>query len=365
MPESPTASLTHNPARRIRLLLVDDSRTDLEILTHLLAAAPDVEVVGSAANGREALALLPQLDPDLVITDYRMPVMDGLEFIHRAMQQHPCVILVLSVAVQPCHQDNIFRLLAAGAVEVMAKPMGPDGHLGRREGVELLERVRAIARSATMQRRLAATLAPAPAAAGTPRLPIRVEPPRVRPRLVAIGASTGGPQTLGRILGLLPADFPLPIVCVQHISLGFLDGMLAWLRGQCALPVELAGPGTAPRPGQVYFAPEGRHLILATGKRFASAPGAPGDLHCPGVDRLLTSVAACCGAAAVGVLLSGMGRDGAAGLKAMRVAGATTIVQDESSSVVFGMPAAAIALDAAQYVLSTDAIASALRRLAG
>jgi two-component system, chemotaxis family, protein-glutamate methylesterase/glutaminase len=352
-------------ARRIRLLLVDDSPTDLEILSHLLTAAPDMEVVGTAQNGREALAQLPQLDPDLVITDYRMPVMDGLEFIHRAMQQHPCVILVLSVAVQPCHQDNIFRLLAAGALEVMAKPMGADGHFGGREGIELLERVRAIARSPTMQRRLAAPMTPAPTAPNSTRYPNRIEPPRVRPRLVAIGASTGGPQVLGRILGLLSEDFQLPIVCVQHISRGFLDGMLEWLRGQCPLPIEQAGPGTTPRPGRVYFAPEGRHLILAADKRFANTPGAPGDLHCPGVDRLLTSVAQCCGPAAAGVLLSGMGRDGAAGLKAMREAGAPTIVQDESSSVVFGMPAAAIAIDAAQYVLPTDAIAAALVQLAG
>lgn len=208
-------------------------------------------------------------------------------------------------------------------------------------------------------------VAPEPAAAGSPRLPGRIEPPPVRPRLVAIGASTGGPQTLGRILGLLPKDFPLPIVCVQHISRGFLEGMLEWLRGQCPLPVEQAGPGTTPQPGRVYFAPEGRHLILAAGKRFASTPCTPGDLHCPGVDRLLTSVAQCCGPAAVGVLLSGMGRDGADGLKAMREAGAPTIVQDESSSVVFGMPAAAIALDAARYVLPTEAIAAALVRLAG
>ncbi len=361
-------ALTH-PTRPIRLLLVDDSPTDLYLLNHLLGAAPDIEVVGTAQNGREALALLPRLAPDLVITDYRMPVMDGLEFIQRAMREHPCVVLVLSVAVQSFHQDNIFRLLAAGALDVVAKPMGPDGYAGAREGVELLERVRAIAASPTMRRRLAA-----PAPVPTDRPPCvstaglatpTIATPRITPRLVAIGASTGGPQTLGRILSLLPRDFPLPVVCVQHMSRGFLDSMLDWLRGQCRLPVEPAGPGTTPRAGVVYFAPEGRHLILDAGRRFASAPGGPADLHCPEVDRLLAAVAERHGAAAVGVLLSGMGRDGAAGLKAMHEAGAPTIVQDAATSVVFGMPKAAIALGAAQYVLPTDAIAGALVQLAG
>ncbi|WP_295453414.1 chemotaxis protein CheB [uncultured Thiodictyon sp.] len=348
--------------RRIRLLLVEDSATELYMLKRLLSAAPDMEVVGTAADGRAALTLLPQLRPDLVITDYHMPVMDGMEFILKAMQQHPCVILVLSVAVQSFHKDNIFRLLSAGALDVLAKPLGHDGGIGGREAQELLDKIRAIAQAPSMSRRLAVA-APAvrPTPADTPVIP---SPLRKRIELIALGASTGGPQVLNRILELLPKTFPVPLVCVQHISQGFLDGMLSWLQTQSALKLELARPGEVPRPGTVYFAPEGRHLLLDANRRFSVASCTAADVHCPQVDRLLTSVARHYGAAALGVLLSGMGRDGAVGLKAMRDAGAPTIAQDAATSVIFGMPAVAIELGAAQYVLPTDEIAAMLSRFA-
>ncbi|WP_295384681.1 chemotaxis-specific protein-glutamate methyltransferase CheB [uncultured Thiodictyon sp.] len=348
-----------NGQRRIRLLLVEDSVTELYMLKNLLAGAPDMEVVGTAPNGHEALILLPQLRPDLIITDYHMPVMDGMEFIIRAMAQHPCIILVLSVAVQSFDKDNIFRLLAAGALDVIAKPMGQNGGIGIPEAQALLEKIRAIAEAPTMSRRLAAP-AP-PTTASVPAIP---SPRSKKIALVALGASTGGPQALNRILDLLPKSFPIPLVCVQHISAGFLDGMLGWLQTRCALRLTLARQGERPEPGQVYFAPEGRHLVLDASRRFGFVDCTTDHLHCPQVDRLLESVAQHCGPTALGVLLSGMGRDGAAGLKAMREAGAATIAQDAATSVVFGMPAAAIELDAAQYVLPTDEIAATLIRLA-
>jgi two-component system chemotaxis response regulator CheB len=261
--------------------------------------------------------------------------------------------------VQSFNKDNIFRLLAAGALDVIAKPMGQDGGIGFREAQALLEKIRAIAEAPIMSRRLAAPPPPTPAS-----VPAIQSPLRRKIALVALGASTGGPQALNRILDLLPKSFPIPLVCVQHISAGFLDGMLSWLQTRCALKLTLARLGEVPQPGQVYFAPEGHHLVLDARRRFSFLDCTADHLHCPQVDRLLESVAKHCGATGLGVLLSGMGRDGAIGLKAMREAGAPTIAQDAATSVVFGMPAAAIELGAAQYVLPTDEIAATLIRLA-
>ena len=352
------------PHRPIRVMLVDDSATEIYLLKKVFALAGDMEVVATAMNGREALALLPQVQPDVVCTDYHMPVMDGLEFIIHAMREYPCTILVMSVAVQSFQKENIFRLLSAGAVDVLAKPVGQVGGIGTAEGLQLVEKIRAIAQAPSLRQRLAQ---PHPE---TTRLNAPVTTPRVEPvclstriNLVALGASTGGPQVLQGILSQLPANFPVPLVCVQHISAGFMDGMISWLGASCSLRVEAARMGIMPEPGHIYFAPDGHHLLLDVWRRFRFVTCRSQDLHCPGIDTLLESVAQVYGPASLGVLLTGMGRDGAQGLKAMRDTGAPTIVQDEGTSVIFGMPAAAIALGAAKYILPGDAIAAMMIRL--
>ena len=357
------------PVRRpLRVMLVDDSATELYLLKKVFALAADMEVVASAENGRDALDLLPQVQPDLVCTDYHMPVMDGLEFILRAMRVHPCTILVMSAAVQSFHKENIFQMLSAGAVDVLAKPLGHAGGISAAEAQRFLEKVRAIAQLPSLQRRLTQPVPKAQPVAsvlpgsglGSGSGPV---PSLDRVELVALGASTGGPQVLQVLLSQLPAHFGLPLVCVQHISEGFLEGMVSWLGSSAKLRVEMARAGLSPVPGHVYFAPDGHHLTLDQRRCFALAPCTGQDLHCPGVDPFFLSVARVYGPAALGVLLTGMGRDGARGLKAMREAGATTICQDESTSVIFGMPAAAIALGGARYVLPTDGIAAMMLRL--
>lgn len=346
--------------RRIRVMLVEDSATELYLLQKVFALAPDMEVVACARNGREALDLLPQVRPDVVCTDYQMPVMNGLEFIIKAMKQYPCAIVVLSVAVQSFQKDNIFKLLSAGAVDVLAKPLGHAGGLSEQEGRQLLDKIHAIAQSPALRLRLA-TATPG----ATPSARVMLPSGRARVGMVAIGASTGGPQILQRIFSQLPRQFAAPLVCVQHISEGFLDGMIGWLQSSCALKMGVAQQGMTPQAGHVYFAPHGHHLALNTHQRFKYVARTALDLHCPRVDDLMQSVATAYGESALGVLLSGMGRDGALGLKAMRDAGAPTIAQDEATSVIFGMPAAAIALGAAKYVLSTDDIAAMMVRLGG
>jgi two-component system chemotaxis response regulator CheB len=350
--------------RRVRVMLVEDSATELYLLRKLFELAPDLEIVGEARNGLEALELLPAARPDIVCTDYHMPKMDGLEFILRAKAITDCPIMVLSVAVQAHHKDNIFKLLAAGAVAVVAKPAGTTSGITPDEGRHLFETIREIARARPLQppaaRETRGQSATHPIArvsqAGTS------VPDLKGVALVAIGASTGGPQILSTIFSKLPASCRVPIVCVQHISCGFLEGMVSWLQPQCKLVIEIAENGKTPQPGHIYFAPDGRNLTIDAHRRFSLDAGPSPSLHCPGIDPLFISVAQHYGPSALGILLSGMGRDGAAGLKTLRDKGAATIAQDKATSVIFGMPGAAIALGAAQCVLSTDQIARMFAR---
>lgn len=346
------------PRRRVRVMLVEDSPTELYLLQKVFALAPDMEVVASARNGREALDMLPQVRPDVVCTDYQMPVMNGLEFIIKAMKEYPCAIVVLSVAVQSFQKDNIFKLLSAGAIDVLAKPLGQAGVIGEQEGYRLLDKIRGIAQSPTLRRRLAM-----PESGAKPASPAVFSSDGDHVALVALGASTGGPQILQSILKQLPRQYTIPLVCVQHISEGFLDGMLGWLQSSCKLKLEVAQMGATPQAGHCYFAPHGHHLVLDARQRFQFSARRGQDLHCPCVDVLMQSVAKVYGLSALGVLLSGMGNDGAIGLRAMRDAGATTIAQDEETSVIFGMPAAAIQLGAATHVLPTEDIAAMMIQL--
>ena len=349
---------------RVRMMLVEDSATELYLLRKMFEHAPDIEIVGEARNGLEALTMLRKVDPDIVCTDYHMPVMDGLEFILKAKAISSCPIMVLSVAVQSHQKDNIFKLLAAGAVAVLAKPAGSTTGITQDEGEQLFETIREIAR-AKAQRARSTTDTPGTATNKIGRaLRARTTVPELRGvTLAVIGASTGGPQILAKIFSQLPASCRVPIVCVQHISSGFVEGMVSWLRHDCKLPVEIAENRAIPRPGHIYFAPDGKNLMIDERRRFLLEAGTAASLHCPGIDPLFLSVAKSHGSRALGILLSGMGRDGAVGLKALCDAGAPTIAQNEETSVIFGMPGAAIALEAARYVLSPDEIAQTISKL--
>lgn len=338
----------------IRVLLVDDSRIALHILQRLLAQASGIMVVGTASNGREALDLIPALDPDVICTDLHMPVMDGLEFTRAVMDRHPRPILVVSVSVDP-DSANLFRLLEAGAVDVLQKPRDIQDADNAEMARELASKVRIVAGVHVFRRALGARVQSPPALAPMPR---------GKALVVAIGASTGGPQALRKILGQLPADYPLPLLCVQHIGGGFLNGMVAWLAEVCPLPVRVASAGEAPPPGVVSFAPEDAHLDLDQSGQVVFARTAPCDGHRPSATVTLSAVARQYGAGAVGVLLTGMGRDGAAGMAAIAAADGMTLAQDEASSVVWGMPGSAIALGAARRVLPLEQIAPALIALA-
>ncbi|WP_036481861.1 chemotaxis-specific protein-glutamate methyltransferase CheB [Myxosarcina sp. GI1] len=343
----------------IKVLLVEDSPVALSILQKILKSSSDIEVVGTATNGEKALELIPQLQPRVICTDLYMKKMDGLEFTKQVMSKHPRPILVISNAVAEQDSDNVFQLLQAGAIDVFPKPT--TGLISDYEkiGTKLVNKLKLIAGVKVFTKRSMLISAPTlPSILVRETTSAKTEyQSTTRIKAIAIGASTGGPQALQKILALLPKNLFVPVFCTQHISPGFLKGLVDWLAVKCQLPLKIAVAGQYPNPGTVYFAPEGNHLELNSGGKFVCSDRSKVDGHCPSVTANFKSVAQYYGKHAVGILLTGMGRDGAAGMQAISQAGGTTIAQDEKTCIVFGMPKEAIALNAAQYVLPLPKIA--------
>ncbi|MEO5340864.1 MAG: chemotaxis-specific protein-glutamate methyltransferase CheB [Magnetococcus sp. MYC-9] len=351
----------------IRVLIVDDSPIARLVLTKMVNAASDMEVVGSAVNGEEALTLIPRLMPQVICTDLHMPKMDGLALTREVMARHPLPILVVSISVhQNSDDNNIFELLEAGAIDVFPKPRGGLESAGEALTQELATKIRILSGVVPIRRHRAGLRSSGgDVTTTTGPLTARPRATAAPPALVAVGASTGGPQALLTIFSALPAKFPLPILCVQHISHGFLEEMVSWLNLHTPLMVQVAQVGEQPRPGHIYFPPEDRHLLVNDQGCFVMGAGTETDAHRPAVDQTFFSVAKCYQERGIGVLLTGMGRDGADGMLAITQAQGTTIAQDEGSCVVFGMPKQAIDLGAVDKVLPINRIARELCRLAG
>lgn len=344
----------------IRVLLVEDSPIAMMILKRILTSSPDIKIVGTARTGKEGLALLPAVQPDVICTDFFMPQMNGLEFTTQVMAQHPIPILVVSASVQDDDTHRVFQLLDAGAVDILPKPRTGLDASNVVLKQELVNKVKVLSGVKVFKKKRRSFLQSTPKTAQLPPLSINF---RGNPKVVAVGASTGGPLALQTLFMGLPKDFSLPIICVQHISQGFLQGLLDWLETTCGVSIHVAEPEARPEPGKIYFPPERQHLTIDYRGRFACAPALPGDTHCPSVTNLFSSVAQYYGRKSIGILLSGMGRDGADGLKEIADAGGFTIAQDEATSVVFGMPKVAIDLGAAQQILPMDAIAPAIMQV--
>lgn len=348
------------PARgeKIKVLICDDSLVAREMLATILSSDDEIEIVGMAENGQEAVDAVSRLRPDLITMDIHMPKMDGLQATERIMAFTPTPILVVSSSVHGEGMGRAFDALSSGALEVIKKPEPKDWAaletIGREviRKVKILSRVRVITHIKGRRQPLGSRGA---------QVPVHVVPPG-KIGLVAIGSSTGGPSALLNILGRLPKDFPVPIVVAQHIADGFVPGLVSWLDSGCKIWVRAADDGESLEPGCAYFAPTGRNMeVNGTRVRFA-APQA-GQLYIPSADTLFESVAHGYGNRAVGVLLTGMGADGARGLKALHDQGAPTIAQDEESSTVFGMPKSAIEMGAARTVLPVHEIAGELLTL--
>jgi two-component system, chemotaxis family, protein-glutamate methylesterase/glutaminase len=341
--------------KSIRVVVADDSLVAREMLSQILSSDPQIEVVGQAHDGEEAVDLVGRLRPDLVTMDIHMPKMDGLEATERIMAFTPTPILVVSSSVHGEGMGRAFDALTLGALEVIRKPEPRDWADLERIGRELLRKVKILAnvkvithvRGRRDHHGYRAKHLPADGAGRS---------------TVAIGSSTGGPSALLSVFERLPEDFPAPILVAQHIAAGFIPGLVDWLDTSCALHVVQAEAGMVPEPGTVYFATTGRNLVLSGVALRFDEPGTD-QLYIPCADTLFESVARTCGKSAVGVLLTGMGADGAQGLKRLHDAGAATIAQDEETSTVFGMPRAAIELGAVDRVVAIDDMAAAISEM--
>src|ERR671932_1279882 len=340
----------------IRVLLVEDSQVTLVILRRILKSSPEIEVVGEARTGLEALELIPTVHPDVICTDLHMPQMDGLEFTFEVMTLYPRPILVISSWVQEEDSPHVFQLLEAGALDIFPKPSAGLTTDDKLLNQELIHKIQILSGVKVFKKKRKST-------SKVKHLETASSKPYLKPEIVVIGASTGGPQAINELFAQLPSNFPVPMICVQHICSGFLQGFIDWLSASCRLPIKIAKPGDMPKPGTIYFPPEQQHLKLDDQGRFICSNSPPLDGHRPSATVTFKSVAKFYGGATVGILLTGMGRDGAEGMQCIAQAGGLTIAQDEATSVIFGMPKEAIDLGAAKLVLPIAAIAPKLLEL--
>ena len=340
----------------IRVLVAEDSQSARELLVHLINSDPALQVVGVAADGEQAVSAAQRLCPDVITMDIHMPKMNGYVATRKIMESAPTRILMVTGMLTPGEGPATFEALEAGALSVVVKPGGP-GHPGHREeSAELLRAIKLMAEVSVVRRWSRNAMGGRAVPSCVPR-DVRV---KAEIRVVAIGASTGGPLVLQSILRRLPPEFAAPILIVQHISTGFTTGFVEWLNRTSGYAVRIPAHGDIALPGVAYFAPDGVHMTIRPDGAILHDQGAPEHGMRPSVSSLFRSVASAYGPRAAGVLLTGMGRDGARELKLMQQAGAVTIVQDQESAVVYGMPGEAVRIDAATYVLSPEDIAMTL-----
>jgi two-component system chemotaxis response regulator CheB len=343
--------------KKITVLVAEDSPVVQLLLVHMLNADPDIEVIGTAADGQAAVEFVQKLRPDVILMDIHMPRLDGFEATRQIMETQPLPIVICSATMKNAELENTFRALEAGAVASVDKPVGIghpnfDAMIGN-----VLKTIKemSIVRPARIVRSKTDLVVKTPVAARKPREAIR---------MVVIGASTGGPPVLHTILAGLPVSFSAPVLIVQHIAPGFVEGMIEWLRKATKREIHLAAHGDQPLPGHVYIAPDNAQMGLTPSGRILVSNDPPENGLRPAVSFLFRTAAAAYGAGVAAVLLTGMGRDGADELKVLKEIGAQTIVQDRESSVVHGMGAEAIRLNAATHIVPPEQIASLLSTFA-
>lgn len=349
-----------NTGGRVRVMLVEDSLVVRTLLTHIVSRDPRLELVGAVASGEEALAAITTIRPDVISMDIRLPGIDGLETTRRIMAEQPTPIVVIADAIEDSSLKISMNALRAGALSVVEKPVATTNAGYDAIATEICTQLRIMAAVPVIRRR-----------------PIGAEWMMRRPKpafdetrvdsavsILAIAASTGGPPALAKVIGALPKDFPLPILLVQHMGAAFMEGFASWLDGVVGLNVVIGRDGERIAPGHVYVAPGDRHLELGSGRNLRISDAPPVSGQRPAATALFSSVAFHARSQGIGVLLTGMGEDGALGLLDMRRAGAATIAEHESTAVVYGMPAAAVRLSAAESILPLDDVAPHLLRLA-
>ncbi len=339
----------------IEVLVVEDSRVIRDYLVYVLETDPQVRVSGTAGSGEEALASVARHRPDVILMDIHLPGIDGFETTRRIMSSTPVPIVVCTSSTQFDQVQTAMRALEAGALAALRKPRGLGDAEAGADGATIIATLKAMA-AVRVVRRWATAPRTAPAAAE----PMFLDAVDHQAVVVAIGASIGGPPAIMQILSGLSPSFAAPILVVQHIAAGFTAGFAEWLASASPLPVHVALDGVLPLPGHVYVAPDDQHLRVGPRGGLQTTRDEPDHGLRPSVAALFRSVAERFGHRSVGVLLTGMGRDGAQELKLLADRGALTVAQDEASCVVFGMPDEAIKLGAARFVLPPQKIAELL-----
>ena len=346
--------------KKIRVLIVEDSLVVRELLKHIIGSDARFEIVGAVESAEEALILLDAASPDVISLDIRLPGMNGLDFTLKVMNRRPTPIVVVAANVDDDELGIAMNALRAGALSVVEKPVGVSNAAFQAMSDRLTTQLAIMSQLKVVRQGLGRGLS-----FGTD-----IAPPPAPPRsgqgytMLGIVSSTGGPQALVQLLGSLPPTFPLPILLVQHITASFLDGFVSWLAGVTPFAVTIAKNGDVPKAGTVYVPPADRHLGIERG-RLVVRDDPPLASQRPSGTVLLSDMARDLGKRGIGIILTGMGADGADGLAEMRKAGAYTIAEDESTCVVFGMPASAAKLGAVIEMLPLPAIAGRLRDLAG
>lgn len=340
---------------RIRVLITDDSLFMRAAIRRLLAADARFEVVGEAKDGRDAVVKVQALQPDVCTMDFNMPNLDGAGAVREIMRLRPTPVVMLSAHTREGARET-FEALAAGAVDFLTKPTGEVSAELPRVGVELRDKLAAAAHARPMPLAAAATARPGARLTGSRGCVL------AGPKVVVVGVSTGGPAALGRVLPRLPADTSAALLVVQHLPHGFTAALAERLDGISAIRVREAAAGDRPEAGLALIAPGDRHLEVAPDGTLAVNDDPEVNGVRPSADVTMRSAAAVFGRRTVGVVMTGMGRDGAEGMRAIKRAGGATLVQDEASSVIWGMPRACVDAGVADEIVPLDALADAIRR---
>jgi len=336
--------------KKIRVILIDDSPVALAVIKSAIESDTSIQVVESFLNPKSALLHIPQIDPDVICVDFFMNGMDGLEFIKIVMSKFPKPVLVISRVVGSDSSKNIFDLISAGAIDIIEKPTS--GHPKDYLKTELIYKIKLASGVKILSRKFDSNQK------------IITSSSHKRFNVIGIGASTGGPKTVYEILQNLPASFPIPILVSQHITFGFLNSLVQWMNKHLQLKVKIATNEEPLVAGYVYYAPENTNLLVSQSKKTSLLPKTHQQTYCPSIDIMMNSIAQNYKQAAIGILLTGMGNDGAAGMKYLQSQGGMTIAQEETSCVIYGMPKAAIEQNAAQKILPPVDIAKYLMYLA-
>lgn len=343
----------------IRVLIVEDSPLMAKMIATVLNTDREILVAGIAKSGEEAIHLTTRLKPDVITMDIHLPGMDGLEATKQIMAFSPTRILILSSSVLRTKREKlVFEAMAYGAMDVLDKLIFEGDEIDEAAKAIFIDRIKLLSRVSVISHPLAKIEL---RKGKVPALP-EVRSARTEGRVVGIAASTGGPQALLTIFSTLPKNFPLPIVVVLHISPGFIEGFVEWLDQNSNLRAKVAEDDEVLKPGIVYVAPTELQMRVAQSGKIELRKEPPVGGHCPSGTVLLQSLARSFGREGLGIVLTGMGNDGAQGLKSVRRAKGHTIVQDEGSSMIFGMPGAAIELDAADEIVPLTEIADRMMR---